>query len=67
MTADTANASRAQFELPPSWSSGASELRGSLLNYLAGWSTWQYVVTIFLGLVVYDQGMMVCDGAGGIG
>jgi hypothetical protein len=28
----------------------------NLTNFVAGWSTWQYAVSLILGLVVYDQG-----------
>jgi hypothetical protein len=31
---------------------------GSTSQFCEGWSTWQYVVTILHGVVVYDQGNM---------
>lgn len=29
---------------------------GVLFEFVSGWFTWQYAVTAFLGVVVYDQG-----------
>ena len=41
----------------PGWPSGTSPwLPSSLAGIVAGWSAWQYVMTLLLGLVVYDQG-----------
>ncbi|KAK4645509.1 hypothetical protein QC761_202070 [Podospora bellae-mahoneyi] len=36
-----------------------SSVIGLATSCLKGWETWQYVVTIFLGLVVYDQVMYI--------
>ena len=30
-------------------------LQDAVPEFLLGWSTWQYVVTFLLGVVVYDQ------------
>ncbi|GKT54636.1 cytochrome P450 [Colletotrichum tofieldiae] len=47
----------AQPELQQTWSNSTSQFPGSLPGFFAGWSTWQYVVTFLLGVVVYDQAM----------
>ena len=60
MAAEMVNTSRAQPELPQTWTFSTSQLQGSLPGFLAGWSTWQYVVTFLLGVVVYDQGNQEC-------
>lgn len=46
----------AQPELPQTWALGTRQLQRTLPGLLAGWLTWQYVVTFLLGVVVYDQG-----------
>ncbi len=60
MAADLANTSITPPELlegGPGWPSGSLRwpLQGSLARFAAEWSAWQYVVTLLLGLVVYDQ------------
>jgi C-22 sterol desaturase len=50
------NTSSAQIEVPQTWPFRTSQLQAVLPNFVAGWSTWQYVVTFILGVVVYDQG-----------
>lgn len=56
MTVDMTNGSNAQFGLPETWPPSSSQFHGSISALLAGWSTWQYVVTFLLGVVLYDQG-----------
>lgn len=56
MVAETVNISGVQSELPQTWSLNTSQSQGVLPNFLVGWSTWQYIVTFLLGVVVYDQG-----------
>lgn len=56
MASQIVKAFSAQSELPQMWHSNTTQWQGTLLNVTAGWSTWQYVVTFLLGLVVYDQG-----------
>lgn len=45
---------------PQPWRFGfpgsSSPLEGVLPGFTAEWSSWQYMVTFLLGLVVYDQG-----------
>ncbi|KAF7563647.1 hypothetical protein G7046_g438 [Stylonectria norvegica] len=59
------NASSAQVELPQTlataiaWPPSTSQLQAVLPEFFFGWSTWQYVVTIILGMVVYDQFMYI--------
>lgn len=55
MNADAVNAS-AHPELLQPGSAAASLNLGQVSNLLSGWSTWQYVVTFLIGVVVYDQG-----------
>lgn len=45
-----------QNELPQAGSSAMVQLKNAVPEFMAGWSTWQYVVTFLLGVVVYDQG-----------
>ncbi|CCF36180.1 cytochrome P450 [Colletotrichum higginsianum] len=56
MNADAVNAS-AHPELLQPGSAAASLNLGQVSNLLSGWSTWQYVVTFLIGVVVYDQVM----------
>ena len=56
MAAEIFNASSIQHELPQISPSSTSQLQSAVKGFLAGWSTWQYVVTFLLGVVVYDQG-----------
>ncbi|KAE9569559.1 Cytochrome P450 61 [Colletotrichum fructicola] len=57
MAAEVLRSSASQPELNQTWHSSTSQFQTSLPDFLAGWSTWQYVVTILLGAVVYDQVM----------
>ncbi|KAK2043666.1 cytochrome P450 [Colletotrichum somersetense] len=57
MTSAIINTPVAQAELQQTWSNSTSPFSGSLPSLFAGWSTWQYVVTFLLGVVVYDQAM----------
>lgn len=47
-----------QSELPQTTSSNATQWKNALnsANFTVGWSTWQYVLTFLLGVIVYDQG-----------
>lgn len=56
MAADISNISHLQPELSQALPSSTFKLQDALPDFLLGWSVWQYVVTIFLGVVVYDQG-----------
>jgi hypothetical protein len=60
MAAEIVNTSSAQSELPQTWPFSTSQLQGSLPGFFSGWSTWPYVVTFLLGVVVYDQGKQEC-------
>ncbi|PGG98144.1 hypothetical protein AJ79_08967 [Helicocarpus griseus UAMH5409] len=40
-------------------SSSTFHAQAVLPNFLAGWSTWQYIVAFLLGVVVYDQIMYI--------
>ncbi|KAL4787740.1 cytochrome P450, partial [Aspergillus varians] len=55
MDTQVLNISTAQPELQQ-WTSKPPHLQG-LSAFLTGWATWQYVVTVLLGIVVYDQVM----------
>lgn len=55
MAAHIVNTS-SSYVLPQTWPSTTPQLKGALSQFLAGWSTWQYVLTFILGMVVYDQG-----------
>ncbi|KAH0430802.1 cytochrome P450 [Colletotrichum camelliae] len=59
MSAEVIRSSASQPELNQTWHPNTSQLQTSLPEFLAGWSTWQYVVTILLGAVVYDQVMYI--------
>jgi len=56
MAAEIANISVAQYELREKWPSSPSQSPGALLESFAGWSTWQYIVTFLLAVILYDQG-----------
>jgi C-22 sterol desaturase len=56
MAVEFVSNSSAQHELPQTWPTGPSNFEGILPSALIGWSTWQYIVTFLLGVVVYDQG-----------
>lgn len=56
------NSSNVQPELSQAWTPSSPLITsklGTLLSLLGGWATWQYVVTLVLSLVVYDQGIPV--------
>jgi hypothetical protein len=55
MAADISNCSIPQLESRTLLLHSSQQAR-SWLDSLAGWSTWQYVVTFLLAVVVYDQG-----------
>ncbi|KAK2054786.1 cytochrome P450, partial [Colletotrichum caudatum] len=57
MASASINTAVAQAELQQTWSDSTSSLSSSLSGILTGWSTWQYVLTFLLGVVVYDQAM----------
>jgi C-22 sterol desaturase len=50
------NSSVAQPELSQTWPSTTPQSRNTLLDIVAGWHAWQYVVTFLLSVIVYDQG-----------
>lgn len=58
MASQSVTAAHAQSVLPQTWLSNLAGWQDALplRNATADWSTWQYVVTLILGLVVYDQG-----------
>jgi hypothetical protein len=56
MGAQVFNSSMAQPELPQTWPSITSQSRNTLLDAVAGWHAWQYVVTFLIGVIIYDQG-----------
>jgi hypothetical protein len=61
MVADFVNStssSAGEQALPSTWSFNLAHLEGALRlpSYFAGWSTWQYVTTALLGVIIYDQG-----------
>lgn len=60
MGADAVNASAALPELPQALSSHGHGTHGALLALLSSYSIWQYVVTLVLGVLVYDQGEQSC-------
>jgi C-22 sterol desaturase len=55
MAADISNSSILQFESRTLLLKSSQRVE-SWLGSLAGWSTWQYVLTFLLAVVVYDQG-----------
>lgn len=55
MLPDIANNSSSH-ELAQPWRFSTSKLQDALPDFLLGWSTWQYLMTVLLGIVVYDQG-----------
>ncbi|KAF9872397.1 cytochrome p450 61 [Colletotrichum karsti] len=57
MAAEIVGDTTAQPVLNQTWLSTTSQLQSAVPNILKGWSTWQYVVTILLGAVLYDQVM----------
>jgi len=42
-------------ELPQAWSFSAADVRTGLTDLVSGWSAWQYIVTLGLGIIAYDQ------------
>ncbi|KAK1691034.1 hypothetical protein BDP55DRAFT_316401 [Colletotrichum godetiae] len=46
-----------QPEVRQKWSNETVLPSGTLPAFFSGWSTWQYIVTFLLGVVVYDQVM----------
>lgn len=60
MAAEIVNTST-QPEPAQAWPNNTSHSHGVLLDFLANWSTWQYVVTFLLSIVVYDQGNQECS------
>ncbi|KAK3386157.1 cytochrome P450 [Podospora didyma] len=60
MAADIGNASSGPQELPQAWRlDNTPESIEALSSFLSGWSTWQYVVTFLVCVVVYDQVMYI--------
>ncbi|KAJ5138761.1 Cytochrome P450 [Penicillium bovifimosum] len=59
MAAEVANISIAQHDPLQIWPSEPFQFQSSLPRFLASWSTWQYVVTAILAVVVYDQFMYI--------
>ncbi|KAJ5664332.1 Cytochrome P450 61 [Penicillium longicatenatum] len=59
MAVEFVSNSSAQHEPPQTWPTGPSIFEGVLPKTLVGWSTWQYIVTFLLGVVVYDQVMYI--------
>lgn len=60
MAAEIVNTST-QPEPAQAWTNSTSQSHGVLMDFLANWSTWQYVVTFLLSIVVYDQGNQECQ------
>lgn len=56
MSVEITNASSAHPELAQTWPQSTFDRQSALPGFLAGWSTWHYVVTFLLSVVVYDQG-----------
>lgn len=56
MSAGAVNTSGVPPELPQALRSYGSGTRGAFLALLSSYPIWQYVVTLILGVVVYDQG-----------
>lgn len=56
MGTDAVNVSAALPELPQALSSNGPGAHGTIVALLSGYSIWQYVVTLVLGVLVYDQG-----------
>lgn len=58
MAATLSQVNDSLLEHPKTWPSDvqAPEMHSTLLSPLMGWSSWQYIVTILLGIVLYDQG-----------
>lgn len=61
MASQSVTAASAHSVLPQTWLSNLTGWQDALPlpNVTAGWATWQYAVTLILGLVVYDQGKAV--------
>ncbi|KAJ5175575.1 Cytochrome P450 61 [Penicillium canariense] len=59
MRADSSNTSGLQSALQQPWSSSTSQfqLQRAIPEFLAGRSTWQYILTFLIGVIVYDQVM----------
>lgn len=56
MASEIANISSAWPESSRTQHHGTSQLQNTLPDMFSGWSTWQYIMTILVGLIVYDQG-----------
>ncbi|KAJ5375102.1 Cytochrome P450 [Penicillium concentricum] len=59
MAFEMANISIAQNELPQIWPSNYPQFQSYLLASLMGFSIWQYAVTFFIAVLVYDQVMYI--------
>ncbi|PQE27852.1 Cytochrome P450 protein [Rutstroemia sp. NJR-2017a BBW] len=59
MSAQVFNSSVAQPELSQTWPSTTPQSRNTLLDTVADWHAWQYVVTFLLGVIIYDQVMYI--------
>ncbi|KAL2821214.1 cytochrome P450 [Aspergillus granulosus] len=58
MATGTFNSSSAQLPLAQTWPS-ESFLKDAVLRYLSSRQTWQYMMTLVLGIIVYDQVMYI--------
>ncbi|KAH7361459.1 cytochrome P450 61 [Plectosphaerella cucumerina] len=58
---NSTNSSTAEQALPSTWTFNLAHLEDVLRlpSYFAGWSTWQYVTTALLGVIIYDQIMYI--------
>lgn len=59
MKSEILNTSGVRLEPPKTWVSpgiSQSSLYGAIPDWFAGWSSWQYILTILLGVILYDQG-----------
>lgn len=55
-----------QPELAQTCVTSMCRLQNGLLAFVSGWAAWQYVVTVLLGVIIYDQCKHIYDSAEGL-
>lgn len=63
MASQVVVASGVQSEVPQTWSSSTTQWQDALSRpgFVAKCSAWHYLVTLVLGVVVYDQGKLFAE------
>ncbi|KAI5271414.1 cytochrome P450 [Aureobasidium subglaciale] len=62
MSSKLGNMTNSLLDLPQAWQvwqTSSEKVSGNLTDRLAGWSSWQYIATLVLGIILYDQIMYI--------